>query len=236
MLFAVEGRFVLSAWLIFFAMVADTVDGALARMTRTSSRFGIELDSLADVVSFGVAPAFVVTLRFHLLEHPYWLFPLFYAACGALRLARFNTTARETILPGDESAYYFRGTPIPAPAAVLLGLILLSDRPGVVIPRPAMVLLLFLLGYLAISNVKYPSSKWLLDPRRPKPFRLVVIVLLTSLLLATYFVETWIFLTLVYYLSGPIGGLLRREETSPEEILPSVVKGREEPQDRRREE
>lgn len=224
MLFAVEGRFETAAWLIFGALLADLVDGALARATGSVSRFGIELDSLADVVSFGIAPAFLAALRFDLVKHPFWLFPLFYAACSAVRLARYNVEAREHLASGAgkvAATLFFRGTPIPAPASVILGLVLFLESYPASIPRAAVVLLLFLLGYLAVSNVRYPAPKVLFTRRHPFP--VLVIVLLTCLLLAYQFVETWMVLCVLYYLTGPVRGLARAFGVSPQEVAEQVT-------------
>jgi len=109
-----------SGWLIFLAMVFDGLDGYVARLARTSSDFGAELDSLCDVVSFGVAPGFLLVKMcpqftyFH--PHAVWVIAAAFAACAALRLARFNVETTD-----DDEHLYFSGLPSPAAAAVIAG-------------------------------------------------------------------------------------------------------------------
>ncbi len=125
-----------AAWLIGAAMVCDMLDGTLARMTRRTSDFGAQLDSLCDMISFGVAPAVLmlqtVTMALRqdlmgvlgglpMLERSAWIIAAVYVACGALRLARFNVETEP-----DESAHLnFRGLPIPGAAAAVVALVLL---------------------------------------------------------------------------------------------------------------
>jgi CDP-diacylglycerol---serine O-phosphatidyltransferase len=109
-----------SGWLIFLAMVFDGLDGYVARLARTTSDFGAQLDSLCDVVSFGVAPAFLLVKmcpRFT-LGHDYtiWIIAAAYAACAALRLARFNVETTD-----DDEHLHFSGLPSPAAAAAIAG-------------------------------------------------------------------------------------------------------------------
>jgi CDP-diacylglycerol--serine O-phosphatidyltransferase len=107
-----------SGWLIFLAMVFDALDGYVARLSRTSSDFGAELDSLCDVVSFGVAPGFLLVKmcpRFTLAHSPaIWIIAAAFAACAALRLARFNVETSD-----DDEHSYFSGLPSPGAAAVV---------------------------------------------------------------------------------------------------------------------
>jgi CDP-diacylglycerol---serine O-phosphatidyltransferase len=110
----------ISGWLIFLAMVFDGLDGYVARLARTTSDFGAELDSLCDVVSFGVAPGFLLVKmcpRFTLgHDQTVWIIAAAYAACAALRLARFNVETTD-----DDEHLYFSGLPSPAAAAVIAG-------------------------------------------------------------------------------------------------------------------
>ena len=110
----------LSGCLIFVAMIFDGLDGYVARLARTSSDFGAELDSLCDVVSFGVAPGFLLVKmcpRFtYLHDQAVWIIAAAFAACAALRLARFNVETSD-----DDDHLYFSGLPSPAAAAVIAG-------------------------------------------------------------------------------------------------------------------
>ncbi len=114
------GAVMLSGWLIFLAMVFDGLDGYVARLARTTSDFGAQLDSLCDVVSFGVAPGFLLVKmcpRFTLVHsQAVWIIAAAFAACAALRLARFNVETSD-----DDEHLYFSGLPSPAAAAVIAG-------------------------------------------------------------------------------------------------------------------
>jgi CDP-diacylglycerol--serine O-phosphatidyltransferase len=150
-----------AALAIFFAIFFDAFDGRVARMTRTQSDFGVELDSLADVISFGAAPALLV---YKWALAPLGLVGLFisfsFAACGALRLARFNVLAHR----GDKSSHrYFVGLPIPLAAGAIISLVIAHYRhfatltdPGTRVPIAAVVALL---GFLMVSTIRYRTFK-----------------------------------------------------------------------------
>jgi len=113
---AAHGNYGKAGWLILFAALFDMVDGRVARMLGTESNFGIEMDSLADAVSFCTAPAMLMYFMV-LQQYPVWGAPVacIYTCFGILRLAKFNTMA----LAGESSKKYFSGLPVPAPAAIL---------------------------------------------------------------------------------------------------------------------
>lgn len=143
---------------ILFGMVFDGCDGRVARLTKTQSEFGVQLDSLADVITFGAAPA--------LLLYKWALFPLgivgillagLYASCGALRLARFNVMAGKEEGPNN----YFTGLPIPLAAGMVISLVIAATRapePQAVPAVPA-ALLTVVLSYLMVSTIRYHSFK-----------------------------------------------------------------------------
>lgn len=150
--------FFLAAMAILFGMFFDGFDGRVARLTRTQSEFGVQLDSLADVVTFGVAPAML--LYSWALEPLGWggvfVAGLFVIA-GALRLARFNVMATKS----EEAGKYFLGLPIPVGAGVIMSLVIAATRaedPQVVGAVPAAILSL-VLSYLMVSNVHFHSFK-----------------------------------------------------------------------------
>ena len=118
-----QGQFSIAAWVIILAAVFDSLDGIMARMTRSSSQFGVELDSLADVVSFGAAPSFLVyQVYLHTIE-PWGIFiAALPVVLGAIRLARFNVQ-----LVGFDKDY-FNGLPIPMQAITVCAFILQFDR------------------------------------------------------------------------------------------------------------
>lgn len=157
----------LSAWLIFLGMVFDALDGYVARLSRSASEFGKELDSLCDVVTFGVAPAFLLVKmcpKFTLLHsQAAWVIAASYAACAALRLARFNVETGE-----NDDHLHFRGLPSPAAAAAVAGFAIMfytlrnADEP-VPVNSPVLNVLQSLLPFFAVavallmvSRIPYP--------------------------------------------------------------------------------
>jgi CDP-diacylglycerol--serine O-phosphatidyltransferase len=122
---AMNGRFEQAAIGVFCAMVLDSLDGRVARMTNTQSAFGEQMDSLSDMVSFGAAPALIVyEWALKGLGKAGWIAAFVYCACAALRLARFNTNI------GVVDKRYFQGLPSPAAAALLVGFIWVMDDAG----------------------------------------------------------------------------------------------------------
>ena len=176
---AMDGRFEAAAVAIFIAMVLDGLDGRVARLTNTQSEFGVQYDSLADMVSFGLAPALVVyewSLKFMVSvgwAKFGWLAAFIYAASAALRLARFNSQVATA-----EKAY-FRGLPSPSAAGVLAGLVWAATDFGLM--GESMVYVAFVLtvsmGLLMVSNIRYYSFKELNFKNRV-PFVVILIVML----------------------------------------------------------
>ncbi len=150
-----------AALAIFFAMFFDAFDGRVARMTKTQSDFGVQLDSLADVISFGVAPGLLV---YKWALAPLGLLGLFvsfaFAACGALRLARFNVLA----MRGDKgSSRFFVGLPIPLAAGAIVAIVIAHYRTYGRATTPAEVapvaVVVALLAFLMVSTVRYRTFK-----------------------------------------------------------------------------
>ncbi|MBQ5832462.1 MAG: CDP-diacylglycerol--serine O-phosphatidyltransferase [Selenomonadales bacterium] len=144
-----EGRYECAVWCIILAMIADGMDGRVARYLNETSELGKELDSLCDLVSFGVAPA-ILAYSFQLHEYGFVgiLAAVFFAACGAFRLARFNVNTG--VVKG-----YFMGVPIPAGGCVLAAFIYM----GIHLEARMFIALVLLFGYLMVSTVKYPDFK-----------------------------------------------------------------------------
>ncbi|MBI4411684.1 MAG: CDP-diacylglycerol--serine O-phosphatidyltransferase [Deltaproteobacteria bacterium] len=170
---AINGDFLTSAWMILFAGVFDFLDGRVARLTRTQSRFGLEYDSLVDLASFGLAPA-VLMYTWTLFDFSRfgWSAAFLFFACGALRLARFNVQA------ANVEKKSFQGLPIPAAAYCLASYIILYNHlfgTGRA-ESYAMVLMTFVLALLMVSNVSYRSFKGLDFNRRASFFYLVLMV------------------------------------------------------------
>lgn len=154
-----------AATLIAFALFFDLMDGRVARLTKTQSDFGMELDSLADVVSFGLAPA-ILSYKYG-LQHlgSLGVFLAFvFAACGAIRLARFNVLAHRN--PASSSAF-FLGLPIPLAAGVLIS-VMLANGGNLVTPAGATswAVLMLVVSYLMVSNVRYRTFKKMKSKRR----------------------------------------------------------------------
>ena len=153
---------------ICFAYFFDLADGRVARLTKTQSNLGMQLDSLADVISFGVAPALLV-YRWGLTSFGKWgIFIAFvFCAAGALRLARFNVLAmqHDAAKPGK----FIIGLPVPAASAVLVSLVLLNHQLAgsfVDVGQPALAILVVILSYLMVSRIRFRSFKDLRLSRR----------------------------------------------------------------------
>ena len=169
---------------ILLACVFDLLDGRVARMGGYESPFGREFDSLADIVSFGVAPAFLVhriVLKDVFVEHPEicWFIASVYVMCGAFRLARFNCLAA---MAGTGGGKYFVGFPIPAAAGLISSLTLFLlrwDEKGFRVGNWRYMLpgLLLLLSAMMVSEVKYPAFKQFGWKTQPRFTRMIVIIL-----------------------------------------------------------
>lgn len=209
MIAAIHGRFELAGGVLFVAMVFDSLDGRVARATNTQSAFGAEYDSLADMVSFGVAPALVVyQWALDEMGKVGWLGAFVYAAAAALRLARFNTQV------GVADKRFFQGLPSPAAAALVAGMVWVGEDLGLVGRNwylVAWAVTLFA-ALLMVSNVRFNSFKDL-DIRNRVPF---VVLLLAVLLFVTISISPPLMLFgafLVYALSGPIHTVIYRRRS-----------------------
>ena len=202
---AIDGKFVIGAVAIIVAAIFDMLDGKIARATNTTSKFGIEYDSLADVISFGVAPAL---LMYMWALRPFgrigWLAAFLFMVCGALRLARFNTQT------GTISSDYFVGLPIPAAAGFAATTLLFHNRLGLLAEPQSMLLLalIYVLSFLMVSNIKYYSFK------RPELFKrghfnFLVAAILIMIFIASQPPIALFFMGLIYVVSGPIHSLWR---------------------------
>jgi CDP-diacylglycerol--serine O-phosphatidyltransferase len=209
----------IAAWTILGSMICDALDGRVARKTGQASRFGEELDSLADVVSFGVAPGLMMTTLVHreIVQwgHPPWYFEHFgqmsmfigaiYACCAALRLARFNVEATM-----DEAAHQgFKGLPSPGGAAAVVSVVFLHDHLDFVgnweatadVLAKALPVCTLAFALLMVSRVQYTHAvSWLL---RRRPFEHVILVLLALPLIWIYTAQSMAVAAWFFALSGP---------------------------------
>lgn len=199
---AINSEFEKAAWLILLSLVFDGLDGRVARLTNTCSRFGIEFDSLADIVAFGVAPALLMYLyagydfgRFGIVASA--LFVIF----GAVRLARFNVSTSQT------EPSVFIGIPIPT-AAVFISLLVLFFQKYSLGEEYGLVILFFalLLSFLMVSNIRYPSFKKV-DTSAKNTLRLFIAVLFLALVIFIYPVEGFLLFFVFYILYGAIRAL-----------------------------
>lgn len=195
---------------ILIALVIDFLDGAVARIAKATSDFGVELDSLADLISFGVAPGM---LAYAFAMKPFgrigWLAAFLFAACGALRLARFNIQTKKL------DKRYFVGLPIPAAAGIVASCVLfLGESPSleileyqVVSPEVTsalMVVLMTVTAFLMVSKIRYRSLKEI-DIARRHPFTILISLLLAMLIIAS---EPSLLLFVFFFLYA-LSGFLR---------------------------
>lgn len=223
---AMKGRFEPAAVAIFVAMIMDGLDGRVARLTNTQSEFGVQYDSLADLVSFGLAPA-LVAYQWALsgLGKPGWLAAFIYAACAALRLARFNTQV------GIVDKRYFQGLASPAAAAVLAGLIWVGAEYGIVGHDIGLLVLAvtILVGLLMVSNIRYHSFKEF-DLKEKMPFVATVVIILVFAVIFMQPPEILFGIAVLYAVSGPVLTLIqlrrrRGERQQAERSAPGAQSG-----------
>lgn len=209
---AMNQRYELAAVSIFIAMVLDGLDGRVARLTNTQSAFGAEYDSMADMISFGAAPALVMyTWSLAGLGKIGWVAAFVHAAGAALRLARFNTQ----IATADKR--YFQGLPSPSAAAILAGFIWVCetyDVPGASV-RYAALGLAIATGLLMVSNFRYYSFKDI-DLRGRVPFLWAILIMLVFAFLFTNPPLMLFVIFAAYAVSGPLLTLLRRRKMRSE--------------------
>lgn len=217
-----NGLYIQSACAIGIAIILDSMDGFIARLTNTSSGFGLQLDSLADVISFGIAPS-VLALVWGLStvdQRLAWIAAFTFTICGAMRLARFNIQAG--------NLKHFVGLPIPAGGGAIAAIVYFFRDP-IKSPLGAnlMVAGVFFLAFLMISTIRYSSLKHLTFGEKSH-----LTVLLMALLVALIFFlskPTLLIIAVVYVLSGVFSRLyamVRRKKAEDEMPLPDSVHSR----------
>lgn len=198
---SINGDFERAAVAIVIAVIFDSLDGKIARATNTTSEFGVEYDSLSDLISFGIAPSLLAYLW---ILQPFgksgWLAAFLYTICGALRLARFNTTSNSEI-----SSDFFQGLPIPAGAGTIAATVLFIHKYSIefnYLPS-VMLLLLYCLAVLMVSSLKYYSFKKAELFKKMRFSGLVMIILV--FVFVVELPQLALFMWGVFYLSlGPI--------------------------------
>lgn len=223
-----RGRFDEAAVMVMIAAILDGLDGRIARLMGNESEFGKEFDSLADVLTFGSAPALLAYVwGLEAYGRVGWLVPLFYLLCTAIRLARFNVQTRTV------DSRYFVGLPSPAAAGALVALFFAAPTPDALLMwmswlRPELVegfmaLALVIVGSLMVSTFRYPSFKKI-DLRQRWSYRAFMALAAGVLVLAYRPAALVLTAAGVYTLSGPVGWLWSRVRRRDDEA-PAVEPG-----------
>lgn len=214
---AINGKFIYAAWAIILANIFDGLDGWVARLTRTTTRFGVELDSLSDLVAFGVAPSILI-YKWALFDFGRVGFAIafLFAACGALRLARFNIQSGGGIKS-------FKGLPIPGAATMIAATVIfcqdiLNFTPQKNIFFPALT---FLLSFMMVSNLKFHGLKEV-DFKEKKPFWILLFFILLIFFIVIHPQIAIFTLASIYVLSGIIENIIilikkRKQKTEVED-------------------
>lgn len=216
---SMNGQFVAAAVAIFIAMIFDGLDGRVARITNTQSEFGAEYDSMADMVSFGMAPA-LVAYNWALtdLGKLGWLAAFVYVAGAALRLARFNTTV------GTADKRFFQGLPSPAAAALVAGLIWVGQEYQVkdvlneYFIQVVAAVITSATGALMVSNFKYNSFKEV-NWHGKVPFVAILLVCLVFVIVATEPSLVLFIVFLLYAVAGPVNTFRTVEKVTLEHVV-----------------
>lgn len=202
----INGDFSAAAIAIFIAMVLDGLDGRVARMTNTQSEFGAEYDSLADMLSFGMAPALVAfTWILQDIGKPGWIVAFLYVACAALRLARFNVQI------GSVDKKWFIGLPSPSAAALVAASVWTfnSFEANEFGFKLLMLCVVAAAGILMVSNIRYYSFKDI-DFKKPVPFVVLLAVVLGFVMISVEPSAMLLLLFGTYVISGPLQAVLRK--------------------------
>ena len=221
--YAMRGEYATAAPFIGFAVVLDMLDGRIARMTGTTSAFGVEFDSLADIISFGIAPA-ILSFAWGLqsLGRLGWAAGFMFVACAAMRLARFNI---QSASGGDKR--YFVGMPSPAAAAVPAATVFAYpwglDDYRAALPALAMVIVP---AVLMVSTIRFRSFKTL-DSQGRKPYTVLIFVAAGIMLIATHPRFTLVAMAYSYLASAFVGMAITRFKhrggSGPETLAPAAA-------------
>ena len=204
-------QFYFAAWAIVAGMIFDGLDGRIARLTKTTSAFGEQYDSLADIITFGMAPAL---LAYSWVLKPFgrlgWMAAFLFLLCAALRLARFNVTKPEI------RSEHFIGLPSPASAVVIASIVIAFEDLFATRMNPfIMVMVVYALAFLMVSNIKYPAFKQF-DFKKRVVFSRFLFVILFIYILATIPRVALFILGITYAIIGPIGLLLKNKKLAAE--------------------
>ncbi len=199
-----KGNYIHAAWAIMIAIIFDGLDGWVARLTHSTTRFGIELDSLSDLVAFGIAPA-VMLYKWSLIPFGRvgWAAAFLFVACGALRLARYN------VQMGSTESKAFTGMPIPGAAAIVATLVIFYHEMWETVPVKSYFILVFtfFLAVLMVSTLRFHGAKEL-DFSKRKPFWiLVAIVMVLAIIIIHPEIALFVF-AMIYLIGGIIENIV----------------------------
>ncbi|MED5579564.1 MAG: CDP-diacylglycerol--serine O-phosphatidyltransferase [Nitrospinota bacterium] len=206
---AINNDFFWSSLAILFAIVLDGLDGAVARKTRTTSSFGVQYDSMCDLVTFAIAPSLLIYIW---ALTPFgrigWLAAFVFSACGALRLARFNTMANSGKTGGD-----FRGLPVPAAAGLIASFVCLLENTTYksFVPMESIAVVAYVLSFLMVSTIRYKKID-IFNRRLKYPFRTSVsVILILFMAAAAPKLMTFVVMAL-FCVSGPVTTIFKNKK------------------------
>jgi CDP-diacylglycerol---serine O-phosphatidyltransferase len=197
---SLKGLYVDASWAIIIAMVFDGLDGWVARLTHSTTRFGIELDSLSDLVAFGVAPA-VMLFKWNLASYGRigWSAAFLFMACGALRLARYN------VQMGSAESKSFTGMPIPGAATIVATMVIFYYEIWETVPSKNIYVLLltFILAVLMVSTLRFHGAKEI-DFSKRKPFWILVAIVVAFAIIVMHPPIALFIFAMIYLFEGLI--------------------------------
>jgi len=201
---SLKGDYVHAAWAILVADIFDGLDGWVARLTGSTTKFGIELDSLSDLVAFGVAPA-VMLYKWALMPFGRvgWAAAFLFVACGALRLARYN------VQMGSAESKAFTGMPIPGAATIIAALVIFYHEMWDSAPAKNYLILFctFFLAVLMVSRLRYHGAKEL-DFGKRKPFWILVAIVIVLVLVVMHPAIALFVFAMIYLVGGIIENMI----------------------------
>jgi CDP-diacylglycerol--serine O-phosphatidyltransferase len=201
---SIQGNYIHASWAIIVATVFDGLDGWVARLTHSTTRFGIELDSLSDLVAFGVAPA-VMLYKWALWPFGRigWAAAFLFMACGALRLARYN------VQMGSTESKSFTGMPIPGAAMIVATLVIFYHQISEVVPgRNYLILLLTVfLAVFMVSTLRFHGAKEI-DFSKRKPFWILVIIVVVFTMVIVHPPIALFIFAMIYLIGGIIENII----------------------------
>ena len=201
---ALKGNYIHAAWAIIGANIFDGLDGWVARLTHSTTRFGIELDSLSDLVAFGVAPA-VMIYKWALMSFGRvgWAAAFLFVACGALRLARYN------VQMGSTESKSFTGMPIPGAATLVATFVIFYHEIWEKVPVKNYFILFFIfsLAVLMVSTLRFHGAKEL-DFSKRRPFWILVAIVIVLVLIVIHPPISFFVFAMIYLISGIIENII----------------------------